>query len=115
MALGLAVFSAQPRWPGVLVAMHRRETMETFAMCRFLLALSVAVIGIWECSQRHEQPVPAPASPAPRQQAADTPDGDYLIGAPVSHENLTIFPISSKTPKHVDRFITLDEGLAAGT
>jgi hypothetical protein len=28
---------------------------------------------------------------------------------------LTIFPVSSKVPKNDDRFITLDEGLAAGT
>jgi hypothetical protein len=40
---------------------------------------------------------------------------DYIIGEPLSHKNLTIFPISSKTLKNQDRYITLDEGLAAGS
>ncbi len=41
--------------------------------------------------------------------------GDWVIGEPLRHENLTIFPVASKTPRTEDRFITLDEGLKAGT
>ena len=41
--------------------------------------------------------------------------GDYCIGEPIRHENLTIFPVISKRPRDDDRFITLDEGLKAGT
>ena len=55
--------------------------------------------------------VPPPAG----EEVAGTPYGVFFIGEAISHENLTIFPISSKTPKNEDRFITLDEGLAAGT
>jgi hypothetical protein len=38
-----------------------------------------------------------------------------VIGEPIRHENLTIFPVISKTPRNENPFITLDEGLAAGT
>ena len=40
---------------------------------------------------------------------------DLSIGEPIVFENLTIFPVSSLTPRLSDRFITLDEGLRAGT
>src|SRR5207244_6984980 len=40
---------------------------------------------------------------------------DLVIGEPIVFRNLTIFPVSSKTPRDEDRFITLDEGLSAGT
>jgi hypothetical protein len=43
-------------------------------------------------------------------------DLDHLaIGEPIRHDNLTIFPVISKTPRSENPFITLDEGLAAGT
>lgn len=41
--------------------------------------------------------------------------GELRVGRPVSHANLTIFPVYSRTAKNEDRFITLDEGLKAGT
>jgi hypothetical protein len=37
------------------------------------------------------------------------------VGEPIRCKNLQIFPVSSTVPKNEDRFITLDEGLAAGT
>lgn len=40
---------------------------------------------------------------------------DFVIGEPLRFENLTIFPVSSRVRKSDDRFITLDEGLKAGT
>ncbi|MEX2287572.1 MAG: DUF6569 family protein [Planctomycetaceae bacterium] len=40
---------------------------------------------------------------------------DLIVAAPINHKNLTIFPIFSKTAKTDDLYITLDDGLAAGT
>ncbi|HEV7999066.1 MAG TPA: DUF6569 family protein [Planctomycetaceae bacterium] len=47
--------------------------------------------------------------------AQRSPDSSYIIGAPIRHKNLTIFPVLSKVEQKVDRYITLDEGLRAGT
>jgi hypothetical protein len=65
---------------------------------------------------------PANSLPAaPDSAAAVTPPntelnvGDWLVGKPLRHANLTIFPVSSRVPKNEDRFITLDAGLKAGT
>jgi hypothetical protein len=41
--------------------------------------------------------------------------GKLIVGEPLTHGNLTIFLVSSERLKDQDRFITLDEGLAAGT
>lgn len=41
--------------------------------------------------------------------------GEFAVGTPIRHRNLTIFPVLSKTPRMDDRFVTLDEGLKAGT
>ena len=58
--------------------------------------------------------------PDPQQPRAsggtETADlGGFLIAAPVSYRNLAIFPVLSKVPKTEDRYITLEEGLKAGT
>ena len=47
--------------------------------------------------------------------ASSDPASELVIGEPVIYENLAIFPVSTKTPRISDRFITLDEGLRAGT
>lgn len=47
--------------------------------------------------------------------AASAQVGDFTVGAPLRHGNLTIFPVLSKTAREMDRFITLEEGLQAGT
>lgn len=39
----------------------------------------------------------------------------WQIGNPIVHENLVIFPVTSDAPIDTDDFITLDEGLRAGT
>ena len=44
-----------------------------------------------------------------------TPQNDFVVGDPIRHENLTIFPVTSRASRDVDRFITLDEGIKAGT
>jgi hypothetical protein len=41
--------------------------------------------------------------------------GEWIIGEPIRHANLTVFPVSSRVLKSEDRFITLDAGLKAGT
>lgn len=51
---------------------------------------------------------------ATKAKVAD-PTADFVIGAPLVYRNLTIFPVSSKTAKNQDRFITLDEALKQGT
>jgi len=48
-------------------------------------------------------------------QAQRSHDSGYIIGEPIRHKNLTIFPVLSKVEQKVDRYITLDEGLRAGT
>ena len=40
---------------------------------------------------------------------------EYLVGVPIRHANLAIFPVLSATARQQGRFITLDEGLRAGT
>lgn len=39
----------------------------------------------------------------------------WRVGHPIVHENLAIFPVTSDAPVATDDFITLDEGLRAGT
>jgi len=59
---------------------------------------------------------PGPARPKPVEvSAAIDPTDDLVIGKPFVFQNLAVFPVSSKAPRQSDRFITLDEGLRAGT
>jgi hypothetical protein len=48
-------------------------------------------------------------------QRGEKEAGDLIVGEPIRHANLTIFPVSSRTPKTTNRFITLAAGLKAGT
>lgn len=41
--------------------------------------------------------------------------GGFIIGEPLRYENLAVFPVRTQVVKNDDRFITLDEGLKAGT
>lgn len=91
-------------------------------MSRSLTGLAVAVAGIFVtgCGQTGGTPkVPNSAKMATAE--SDTPSKpaflmeDFAIHEPVQIENLTIFPVSSRVPKTEDRFLTLDEGLKAGT
>ncbi|HUG93855.1 MAG TPA: DUF6569 family protein [Planctomycetaceae bacterium] len=50
-------------------------------------------------------------SPRPDSKALE----GLTVGEPWRHANLSIFPVLSDAPRTADRFITLDEGLAAGT
>jgi hypothetical protein len=77
----------------------------------FLLAV-VTAISLVGCG---DAPVSPERSESPSPAADATLVGDYLIGQPITHANLTIFPVLSKVAANDDRFITLDEGLKAGT
>lgn len=90
-----------------------------------LLMGSVLLAG---CGQSSVQPVPInPAavnsSTADKSNPTSIADSagasfaleDFVVGEPIRFENLTVFPVASRVPKNEDRFITLDEGLKAGT
>lgn len=83
-----------------------------------LLSIGLMTLG---CSQSAPTAAPSPlmtspAGAAPAKATAAIPAvGDHTIGEPVRFQNLTIFPVSSRVPKTDDRFVTLDEGLKAGT
>jgi hypothetical protein len=40
---------------------------------------------------------------------------DFVVGDPVRFQNLIVFPVASRVPRNEDRYLTLDEGLKAGT
>lgn len=52
---------------------------------------------------------------SPQQAKVPDPTAEFVVGTPLVYRNLTIFPVSSKTAKNQDRFITLDEALKTGT
>ena len=80
----------------------------------FMLAIGIVAACSVGCSKSGGEKAAKTTSP-PAVQIAGTPYGEFVIGEPITHDNLTIFPISSKMPKNSDRYITLDEGLANGT
>lgn len=83
-----------------------------------LVVLSLAVCltaGACRQSSTDEDSRAKPDSDKPPASAEAADLGDFVIAAPVRHQNLTIFPVLSKVPKTEDRYITLEEGLNAGT
>jgi len=48
------------------------------------------------------------------RQPDDLSTGDYRVLAPITHANLTIFPVASDRRHDTTMFITLDEGLRSG-
>ena len=84
-----------------------------------LLCLVLAACGRTESAEpdaagRGPRPAAAAAAvPAPADGAVDV--GELQVCAPLRHGNLTVFPVISRTPRDADRYITLDEGLKAGT
>ena len=61
------------------------------------------------CSKAPDTPLTTTEQKTPWQA------GDWIVGEPLHHANLTIVPLLSTSPRTDDRFITLDEGLKAGT
>jgi hypothetical protein len=55
------------------------------------------------------------SAPSTTEGIAGKPYGDYVIAEPASYQNLSVFPILSKSAQNQDRYITLDEGLASGS
>src|SRR5262245_48562965 len=54
-------------------------------------------------------------APAPQEaDAGAAAANELVVGEPIRHANLTIFPVSSTKPNTTDRFVTLDEGLKSG-
>jgi hypothetical protein len=87
-------------------------------MSRKLAGLMVAGVLIVGCS---ESP-PVPRNTTVRSNTTATPASsgsfalaDFVVGEPIRYENLSIFPVTSRAAKTEDRYITLDEGLKAGT
>lgn len=59
---------------------------------------------------------PGPAETAPKNAASEGASAaNYIVGDPIRHKNLTIFPVFSRTEQNADRYITLDEGLRSHT
>ncbi|HXE91797.1 MAG TPA: DUF6569 family protein [Terriglobales bacterium] len=69
---------------------------------RALLALAVFAAMFWSA-------VPQSADAGLPPQASG-----YRVLEPISHGNLTIFPVAASTTFDTSRFLTLDEGLASG-
>jgi hypothetical protein len=78
---------------------------------RVFLVLAVAIVGIAYLVFSSSSHPGNPNVPKPAERDVD----DLIVGEPIQFRNLTIFPVSSKSPRRDDRFITLDEGLKAGT
>jgi hypothetical protein len=87
-------------------------------MCRPMLLASILGLfaSAYVLSFVQADPPSKSSLPGPASKAASQPgDGNYIIGAPIRHKNLTIFPVLSKTEQNADRYVTLDEGLRAHT
>lgn len=56
---------------------------------------------------------PAGAAPAPGH-GGDTNDTEYKVLAPITHGNLTIFPVVAVRSHDTSSFLTLDEGIRSG-
>ena len=92
--------------------------MRRFMVLSFVLCLAAGGCGQPSTQQdSRTKPRPpiqeAPASSSSSAEGAEL--GDFVVGKPVCYKNLAIFPVSSKVPKNDDRYITLEEGLKAGT
>lgn len=84
-------------------------------MLRKLMGLvAMGLVVAAGCNQSTPKPN-ALATSAARPETGDFTLADFVVGEPVRFQNLTIFPVTSRVPKTDDRFITLDEGLKAGT
>jgi len=89
-------------------------------MTRVACLVAVASVALSACSRSAPVSDSRPAgrtesSDAPAAAVADAPAGEYVLATPVTHQNLTIYPVLSKTPRLEDRFVTLEEGLRDGT
>jgi hypothetical protein len=77
---------------------------------RHLIALSLLSVG-WTAAATSTQS----SEPGSNASAPTAAVGDLIVGEPIRHRNLTVFPVSSRVPCDVDQYLTLGEGLQAGT
>src|SRR5262245_20990346 len=107
----LRVRTSRPRF----ISFGRRA-----AMRRFLPLLSLFCLAVSACARSGSAPgtqakpegTGGAAGSAPTEAAEFA---DFVVGEPIRIRNLAVFPISAKTVHDADRFITLEEGLRAGT
>ena len=59
-------------------------------------------------------PAPAWTPPTNPMPGGTVPPSRYKVLAPISHGNLTIYPVVASTTYDTSRFLTLDEGLRSG-
>ncbi len=89
----------------------RRSMCPWLFVCFFLTA----------CQSSQDAPAPpaqpgnAGATPATAGPVSTKSDEAFVVDEPVRFKNLVIFPVSSRIARNGDRYITLDEGLKAGT
>ncbi|MHC4180506.1 MAG: ARPP-1 family domain-containing protein, partial [Planctomycetota bacterium] len=90
--------------------------MQRSVLIVFSLALCLTA-GACRESATDEDSRAKPDSQAPQaSKSTETAElGGFMIAAPVRYQNLAIFPVLSKVPKNEDPYITLEEGLKAGT
>ena len=86
--------------------------MRRYLWCASVLA-GAGVFGLIAAAV-HRAAAEDAAKPAGAKPAAAA-SGELIVGEPIRYANLTIFPLTSRTPKTENRFTTLDEGLKAGT
>jgi hypothetical protein len=87
--------------------------MRSLALCPCVPCLFAAL-----CSSAFSQSnrAPGPAQAASKNAASEGASAaNYIVGEPIRHKNLTIFPVLSRTEQNADRYITLDEGLRMRT
>lgn len=89
-------------------------------MPRLCLLASIVCVALSACGR--SAAIPDRQQAAAEQSANATTDAapialvdDFVVSKPVQHKNLTIFPVVSKSTRMDDRFMTLNEGLQAGT
>ena len=86
--------------------------MQRLVALVLLACLSASVVGRTAVAK---DPPPQSADKSSTVRPAEAAKSDFLVGDPVRYQNLTVFPVSSRLPRTEDRFLTLDEGLKAGT
>ena len=105
------LFDVQHQTQPMFVANGERRPLGRFSRLGRMAAccLSMAVMAC--CLS----PICFAAEPSAKTSGTLLAAGEFLIGEPVRYENLSIFPVSTKVAHDDDRFVTLDEGLKAGT
>src|SRR5438270_7954848 len=80
--------------------MPHRKWLFSLAAAATLLLLAIVAPSFW--------------SPSTAQAGLPRSSGRYAALAPITHGNLTIFPVVSGESHETKEFLTLDEGLRSG-